>query len=156
MSVFCPFAVNQLVRTYAYRGELRRLVNIAMSSFLRWYQKTCNINLTRSLLAHLLLSVRKLTSSYTAVQALCWLQCTLSWSFLQPLRFSCCHVILTLSGPFRRSSSEQRDICILPSDAAVQTAKYGLVLLSVARCPHLTLKLCAVRTARCPDHFCSR
>ena len=50
----------------------------------------------------------------------------------------CLSVVLTLSGSFRRNSLEQRDICILPSDAAVQTVKCGLVLLSVLHVVHIT------------------
>ena len=47
-------------------------------------------------------------------------------------------VVLTLSGSFRRNSLEQCDICILPSDAAVQTVKCSLVLLSVLHVVHIT------------------
>ena len=97
-----------------------RLVNIAMPSFLCWYQKTCNINLTRSLLAHLFLSVRKLTSSYTAVQA-----CAV-YAAVALIIFAALEVFLDVPSvpPNSSWSGTARHLTcdlLLLSDAAVQT-----------------------------------
>ena len=129
--------------TYAYRGKLLKLetcehrhAKLPVLVPEDVYER--NINLTRSLLAHLLLSVRKLTSSYTAVQA-----CAV-YAAVALIIFAAVEVFLdVLSVPPNSSwSGTARHLTcdlLLLSDAAVQTVQYRLVLsdLHVVRISHV-------------------